>query len=79
MPDLQVPATTPAAATVPVGAAGAPTIADDGDLIEPEWVEAVKRTVLQYQQDPYSLAQALTELREDYLLKRYGRHIEQAQ
>jgi len=54
----------------------APLAADDTDLIEPEWVDAVKKLMAQFRDDPYKLAQAMTTLREDYLMKRYSRHIE---
>ena len=56
-----------------------PQAAEDTDLIEPEWVDAVKKVMAQYSDDPYNMAQAMTKLREDYLTKRYGRHIEAAE
>ncbi len=58
------------------GAASAPVVAVDNDLIENEWVSVMKQTMLRYSHDPYALSQAMTALREDYLMKRYGRRIE---
>jgi len=55
-----------------------PVAADDNDIIEQEWVAAVKRTLEQYKDDPYALSQAMTSLRQDYLQKRYGRSVEAA-
>lgn len=57
---------------------GAPVAAEDSDMIEQEWVAAVKRTLEQYKNDPYALSQAMTSLRQDYLQKRYGRTVEAA-
>lgn len=61
-----------------VGQASAPVAAEDSDTIEQEWVAAVKRTLEQYNQDPYMLSRAMTALRQDYLQKRYGRTVEAA-
>jgi len=65
-------------ATDNAGASGAPVAAEDSDIIEQEWVAAVKRTLEQYKDDPYALSQAMTALRQDYLQKRYGRTVESA-
>ena len=56
----------------------APPQADDSDLVEDEWVNAVKHLMNHYRHDPYALSQALTALREDYLMKRYGKRVEPA-
>lgn len=55
-----------------------PVAAEDSDTIEQEWIAAVKRTLEQYKDDPYSLSRAMTALRQDYLQKRYGRTVEAA-
>lgn len=68
----------PASGQAVVPGAAMPQAAEDNDLIEPEWVAAVKKLMTDYHDDPYNLSQALTQLREDYLMKRYGRHIENA-
>ncbi len=56
-----------------------PAGAEDADLIEPTWVNAVKHTIEQYKHDPYSQSKAMTLLREEYLRKRYGKDIKDAQ
>jgi hypothetical protein len=52
-----------------------PQVAGDTDMIEPEWVGAVKKIMDEYKTDPYSETQALTLLRADYLKKRYNKDI----
>ncbi len=58
--------------------AASPQAAQDLDLIEDEWVAAVKNVMHTYHNDPYSLAGALSELRRDYLSKRYDRNLKAA-
>lgn len=69
---LPVPA--PAAAPVPPSQA-APAMADDGDLIEKEWVHQVKRVVRATADDPYEQNRQFTKLKADYMQKRYGKAI----
>jgi hypothetical protein len=52
-----------------------PQAAADADLIEDEWVAAVKKVIEQYRGDPYNQSQAMTLLRADYLKKRYNKDI----
>ena len=52
-----------------------PQVADDGDLIEKEWVEAVRRVMAGNKSDPYAQSKAMTVLRQDYLRKRYNKSI----
>jgi hypothetical protein len=52
-----------------------PQAAADADLIEDEWVAAVKKIIEQYRGDPYSQSKAMTLLRADYLKKRYNKDI----
>lgn len=52
-----------------------PAAAEDSELIEPEWVGAVKQVMQRHHDDPYALAQAMAAVREDYLMKRYGRNL----
>lgn len=75
-PTATEPAYQPAANAA--GQASIPVAAEDSDMIEQEWVAAVKRTLEQYKHDPYMLSRAMTALRQDYLLKRYGRTVEAA-
>ncbi len=53
----------------------APLQAKDADLVEKEWVEAVKAIMERYKSDPYNKNQALTLLRADYLKKRYNKDV----
>lgn len=66
-------AATPTAGTS--AAAGAPAVAGDVDLIEPEWVEKAESVVMQHLGDPYGEEEAIEELQVDYLQKRYGIHV----
>jgi hypothetical protein len=52
-----------------------PQVAADVDLIEDEWVTAVKKVIEQYRGDPYNQTKAMTLLRADYLKKRYNKDI----
>lgn len=53
----------------------APLQADDGDLIEREWIEAVKKAINENREDPYEQCKALTMLKLQYIKKRYGEDI----
>ncbi|HUD11388.1 MAG TPA: hypothetical protein VMS08_03180 [Candidatus Saccharimonadia bacterium] len=64
-----------AASTSPVGPlSGVPTpsAAGDVDVIEPEWVEKAETVVAEHQGDPYGEEEAIEDLQQDYLKKRYG-------
>jgi hypothetical protein len=64
-------AATPTPGAVPtVGAT--PASAADVDLIEPEWVDKAEEVVRAHSGDPYGEEEAIEELQEDYLNKRYG-------
>lgn len=52
-----------------------PVIADDGDLIEKEWVTKVKQIVTQTAHDPFEQNKRLTQLKAEYMYKRYGKTI----
>lgn len=74
--------------TAPVGAGGgqagssaqaivpAPVNAEDGDVIEKEWVVKAKRIVDQTRQDPYKQTRELHKFRSEYMKKRYNKIIE---
>jgi hypothetical protein len=49
-----------------------PALAGDVDVIEPEWVEKASNVVHQTQGDPYHEEEAIEDLQQDYLMKRYG-------
>lgn len=68
-----VPAADPVAAAV--ASAAVPIIADDVDLIEKEWVEKAKQIVESTKDDPYQQNEAMSQMKADYLKKRYNRDI----
>jgi hypothetical protein len=59
----------------PAGAVPTPTIAGDVDVIEPEWVDRAEQTVREHQGDPYEEEEAVEDLQQDYLKKRYGYNV----
>lgn len=65
-PQPAVPPTTPIAA-VP--------LADDGDLIEKEWVHKAKQIVDQNRDDPYKQSEELTVFKAGYMKQRYNKTI----
>ena len=52
-----------------------PTVANDDDLIEKEWVDKAKKVLAATKDDPYRREQEVNRLQADYLLKRYGREL----
>ena len=54
----------------------APHVADDGDVIEKEWVQRAKHIVEQTRQDPYKQTRELHKFRAEYMKKRYNKVIE---
>jgi hypothetical protein len=52
-----------------------PSLADDTDLIEKEWVNKAKQIVEHNREDPYEQSKALTIFKADYMKKRYNRTI----
>ena len=49
-----------------------PSIADDEDLIEKEWVESAKRIMSQTKGDPHAQSESITEVKKDYKKKRFN-------
>jgi hypothetical protein len=49
-----------------------PQMAEDVDVIEPEWVDKAEQVVQQTQNDPYKEEEAVEDLQRDYLKKRYN-------
>lgn len=64
----------PILAATPAGA-GNPTIADDVDLIEKEWVDKAKQIVEMTRSEPYEQKQEVSRLKADYLQKRYNKTV----
>lgn len=56
-------------------ATGFPSLADDTDVIEKEWVDKAKSVVEQTKSDPYMQEKEVSRLQADYLKKRYGKDI----
>lgn len=52
-----------------------PTVANDDDLIEKEWVDKAKKVLSETKDDPYRREEEVSRLQADYLLKRYGREL----
>lgn len=52
-----------------------PTIANDDDVIEKEWVDKAKKIIADTQNDPYKREQEVNKLQIDYLRKRYGKEL----
>jgi hypothetical protein len=52
-----------------------PTVANDDDLIEKEWVDKAKKIIADTQDDPYRREQEVNKLQIDYLRKRYGKEL----
>ena len=52
-----------------------PTIANDDDIIEKEWVNQTKQVLAATKDDPYRRELEVGKLQRDYIYKRYGRKI----
>jgi general stress protein 26 len=50
-------------------------IADDKDIIEPEWVSRAKSIITANKEDPYKQSEELTAFKADYMQKRYNKNI----
>jgi hypothetical protein len=50
-------------------------VADDKDIIEPEWVNKAKSIVAHSRDDPYKQSEDLTVFKADYMQKRYNKTI----
>lgn len=91
-PTIQDPITQQASAVIgqivaphdapPAGTTGVmatPQIADDGDLIEKEWVDRAKRIVEHTRHDPHQQNKEMNSMKADYLKKRYNKDIKQSE
>lgn len=70
----QTPVALPTVQQVTDDAVG-PTVANDDDLIEKEWVDKAKKIIADTQNDPYMREQEVNKLQIDYLRKRYGKEL----
>lgn len=73
MPD--VPTAPQPAKPVPPQVDDTPTVANDDDLIEKEWIEKAKRVLAETKEDPALRETEIKKLQLDYIRKRYGREI----
>jgi hypothetical protein len=69
--DITSPTSQPPAQTHPA----APSIADDNDLIEKEWVQKAKQIVAATKDDPYTQNKEISRFKADYLKKRYNKDV----
>ncbi len=76
VPVVPVPQVVPAPSTRPVVQDDdLPTLANDDDLIEKEWVDKAKKIIAETKDDPYKREQEVNRLQVDYLKKRYGKEL----
>ena len=61
--------------TAPAAILNLPSMADDIDLIEKEWVTKVKDIIRAHKDDPYQQSQLLSQAKSDYMQKRYNKII----
>ena len=52
-----------------------PSLADDVDVIEKEWVDKAKKIVSATKDNPHQQEKEVSKLQADYLMKRYGKQI----
>lgn len=71
----QVALSQPSPTPEPVTTSAIPTLADDADLIEKEWVEKAKSIVAATRSDPRMQSSELNKFKADYLKKRYNKVI----
>ncbi len=62
-------------ATLPLVQDDTPSIANDNEIIEKEWVDKAKKVIAETKDNPYLREQEVSKLQADYLLKRYGRKL----
>ena len=74
LPDPQPVATQPGTQSTTT-----PAVADDTDQIEQEWVAKVKQVIAATGRDPHAQQDEASRLMADYVLKRFGRKIGEAE
>ncbi len=62
-----------------IPAPNTPTIADDADLIEKEWVDKAKEIVARTRHDPYMQNKEVELMKADYMRKRYNKEVKIAE
>jgi hypothetical protein len=66
---------SPQPGALPTSQGGGYLVAEDKDVIEPEWVNGAKAIVARNQDDPYKQSEELTVFKADYMQKRYNKTI----
>ncbi len=81
-PATATPASDPLASLIPGLAATDPAatvaddaLADDGDLIEKEWIQKAKSIVERTRNDPYHQNLEINKVKKDYIQKRYNKNV----
>ena len=70
-----VPIATPVIDPVDPVVDDTPSVANDDDLIEKEWVDKAKKIINETKDDPHGREQAVSKLQAEYLKKRYGKEL----
>lgn len=70
---LNIPPTTATTTTASASTTG--LVADDGDLIEKEWVVKAKEIVERTKLDPHAQNKEMNRVKADYMKKRYNKDI----
>ena len=52
-----------------------PLVANDDDLIEKEWVDMAKKIIDATRENPYEQSMELSNMKSDYMRKRYGKEV----
>lgn len=73
--DDQAPASTTSTPSSVGDDPANPSVADDVDVVEKEWVDRARQIVEQTKNDPYRQEEEVEKLQVDYMKKRYGRDI----
>lgn len=56
-----------------------PSVADDADLIEKEWVQKAKQIIAKTQNDPFQQSREISLIKADYMQKRYNKVLKQSE
>ena len=79
LPTLALPIPTAPVPVIPVTDvskatnSSTPSVADDSDLIEKEWVQKAKEIISKTQSNPYQQSKELSIFKADYMQKRYNK------
>ncbi len=74
-PQFMVAPSPAANISQPAAQSISPSVANDLDLIEKEWVEKAKAIVIKTRTDPHTQNDEINKFKADYMKKRYGKDI----